>query len=183
MQSVEDKIKDLFYNSTCTLEELWKQTGISSKAWYTKYKKLFSRDELTARKKNNYRLSKLGDKNPMLGKFGEKASNYKGIVSDNKSYFLVLKPSWYTGRKNSKHIFYHHKVVCENLGITEVPSGYAVHHCNFDHADNRFDNLVMLTHSEHSKLHRILQGATTISKESTLKWVEAHRRGEEYVLV
>lgn len=183
MLEKEELVRHLFYNTESTLEELCANAGISVKAWYSKYKRLFPKDDLKKRKSLNYRKSKLGEKNPMLSKCGESNPMYKGVISDNKSYFLILKPSWYTGRHRSRHIFFHHNVVCENLGITEVPKGYCVHHCNFDHADNRFENLVMLTNGEHKRLHTLLQGATTISKESTLKWVEAHRQGKEYSLV
>lgn len=183
MLDKEEQVRHLFYNTESTIEELCSEAGISVKEWYSKYRKLFPSEDLKKRKSLNYCKSKLGDKNPMLGRCRTLHPRYKGIVSDNKSYFLILKPSWYTGRPKSKHIFYHHKVVCENLGITEVPSGYNVHHCNFDRADNRFENLVMLTSSEHKKLHMKLKGATTISKESTLKWVEAHRQGKEYSFV
>ena len=34
----------------------------------------------------------------------------KGIVADGKGYLMILKPSWYTGRKGCKHIFYHHRL-------------------------------------------------------------------------
>ena len=35
----------------------------------------------------------------------------------------------------------------------EIPKGYAVHHMNFNPSDNRPENLVLLSCSEHSKLH------------------------------
>ena len=73
--------------------------------------------------------------------------------------------------------FLHHLVMCEHLGITEIPRGYCVHHCDFNPHNNDIGNLVLLTVGEHSALHQALAGATTISKESTAKWLEAHRAG------
>ena len=35
----------------------------------------------------------------------------------------------------------------------EIPKGYDVHHVNFNPSDNRPENLVLLSHSEHIKLH------------------------------
>ena len=35
----------------------------------------------------------------------------------------------------------------------EIPKGYVVHHVNFNPSDNRPENLVLLSHSEHAKLH------------------------------
>ena len=82
------------------------------------------------------------------------------------------RPDWYTGRKGCKHVFTHHLVVCKHLGLTAIPKGWVVHHCDFNPHNNEFNNLVLMTMRDHNKLHRFLAGATTISKESTLKWVE-----------
>lgn len=110
----------------------------------------------------------------MTGKTGAAHHNHIGVVSDNKGYLMVLKPDWYTGRKNSKHVFQHHVVVCEHLGLTAIPKGWCVHHVDKNPHNNVFDNLVLMTVSDHLRLHStVLVGATTISKESTLKWVEA----------
>lgn len=35
----------------------------------------------------------------------------------------------------------------------EIPNGYDVHHLNFNPSDNRPENLVLMSHSEHRKLH------------------------------
>lgn len=131
----------------------------------------FSKD----RKRRMYRRSKLGDKNPMAGKCGSKHHNYIGIIDDCKGYKLILKPDWYTGRKGSKHIFLHSAVYCHFSKLTEVPKGYVVHHCDQNKHNNVFSNLVMMTLAEHAAFHKVIEGATTISKESTLKWVEARR--------
>lgn len=110
----------------------------------------------------------------MQGKHGKLHHNFTPVVSDAKGYLMVLKPDWYTGRKGSKHVFQHHVVVCENLGITAIPKGWCVHHVDHNPHNNTFDNLVLCTMSDHTRLHCNFEGATTISKESTLKWVETH---------
>lgn len=129
-----------------------------------------------ARKSRCYRNSKFGDLNPMTGKCGELHPGYVGLVGDNKGYLMVLKPDWYTGRRGSKHVFVHSVVVCEHLGLTEIPAGWCVHHVDCNPYNNVFDNLVLMRQSDHTRLHAYIRqaGATTISKESTLKWVEAH---------
>ena len=128
-----------------------------------------------ARRARMYSRSKQGVNNPMTGMFKEKHPRFKGVVGDSKGYLMELKPSWYTGRKGSRHVFQHHIVYCLATGLTEMPRGYCVHHCNQDTTDNRFDNLLMMTLNEHTYFHRVNEGATTISKESTAKWLEAHR--------
>ncbi len=170
-------IKHYIENTSLTLQQIAGTCNCSINkvrtVWMT-----YSKEFRQVRKVNNYRLSKLGTANPMKGKTGTQHHNYKGVVADGKGYLLILKPEWYTGRKGSKHIFHHHYVACKALGLTAMPKGYVVHHCDEDKQNNSFDNLVLLTMSEHTALHQVLEGATTISKESTLKWVEARRSGK-----
>jgi len=128
-----------------------------------------------ARKARMYARSKQGDRNPMLGKFKEEHHNYKGVVGDSKGYLMELKPDWYVGRRGSKHVFQHHLVYCKANDLTCIPAGYCVHHCNEDKTDNSLDNLVLMTLAEHTTFHQMNEGATTISQESTAKWLEAHR--------
>lgn len=169
-------IKHYYENTQLTLEQIAAITGTTYKKVWRYVARNYSKEYRKQRKVANYRASKLGDLNPMLNKTREQHPRYIGKVADGKGYLLVVKPDWYTGRKGSHHIFEHSKVVCENLGLTEIPAGYCVHHCDGNPQNNDFSNLVMLTLQEHRLLHAFT-GATTISKESTLKWVEAHRAG------
>lgn len=168
-----ESINKLIEETDLTLEQIAKQLGLGYKRVYNVWRK-YPKEYRTNRKTLNYRRSKLGTNNHMQGKFGEQHHNYVGVVGDSKGYLMVLKPSWYTGRKGSKHVFQHSVVVCEHLGLTEIPKGWCVHHCDINPHNNNFDNLVLMTNSDHQRLHQSLAGATTISKESTLKWVETH---------
>lgn len=170
-------ITHYYENTELTLEQIAKRIGSTYKKVQKHVADNYSLEVRRARKSNSYRLSKLGDLNPMLNKAKEQHPRYIGKVSDGKGYILVVKPEWYTGRKASHHVFEHSVVVCLGLGLTEIPRGYCVHHCDENPHNNDFRNLVMLTLQEHRKLHG-LTGATTISKESTLKWVEAQRAGK-----
>lgn len=167
-------ISYLYENTELTQAQIAAQLNLTERQVYKRIKKLYSSAYRKQRKVKSYRNSKLGNKNPMFNKLREKHHSYIGVVSDNKGYWMCVKPAWYTGRKHSKHVFEHHIVVCENLGLTEIPKGWNVHHCDHNPQNNSFNNLVLLTMSDHSKLHSYLKGATTISKESTLKWVETH---------
>lgn len=173
-------ITERFLNTEMRIEDIARELGRSYFSVHRTVHTLFSKEQIKARKRISYRNSKLAEKNPMSGKFREQHHNYKGGCVTH-GYKVVLKPDWYTSRKTQKHVFEHHVVVCEAFGITEIPKGYMVHHCNGDKLDNRFCNLVLLTTAAHTKLHaalrRGIEGATTISKESTLKWVEAHGGG------
>ena len=160
--------------TTLTLDQIHIQLGVSQKrvraVWAT-YSAEFRRD----RKTGCYARSKLGALNPMMGNTIDKHPNYKGIVGDCKGYLMVLKPTWYTGRQGSKHVFLHSVVVCEQLGITEVPRGWCVHHCDMNPHNNDFSNLQMMTSGDHMRWHAFVRtGVTTMAKASTAKWLEAH---------
>ena len=71
----------------------------------------------------------------------------------NGPYILVKAPAKYTGKKyRGLYIYEHHLVWWENTKIV-VPSGYQVHHKNHDTKDNRFENLEMVHHKTHAKIH------------------------------
>lgn len=172
-------VRRCFELSQFTNDQIAFLADVTRKHVYRFIHNTFSKEAIAKRKAINYRYSKLAAKNPMFGKFGAAHPNYIGDISDGKGYILNLKPAWYKGRVGCKHVFKHVLVVCERLGLSKLPAGYVVHHCDGDKHNNAFENLVLLTTGLHNKLHRYLKtltiaGATTISKESTLKWVEAH---------
>lgn len=168
-------IKYYYENTELTLQQIADKTGSTYKRVFNYVHKHYSSAYRKARKSVTYRNSRLGDKNPSHGLRGVSSRRYIGDVSDNKGYLMRLKPDWYTGRAKSKHVFVHSIVACEALGITEIPAGWCVHHVDGNPHNNSFDNLVVCTLGDHMSIHaHIRAGATTISKESTLKWVEAH---------
>lgn len=168
-------IKYLYENTELTQKQIAAKLGIPWKRVYNYIKANYSAEFRKAQKAKRYRYSKLGDKNPSHGLTGDKSRKYLGLVSDSKGYLMIIKPDWYTGRAGSKHVFYHHVVVCENMGLTAIPKGWCVHHVDMNPHNNDFGNLVLCTIGDHSSIHAVIRaGATTISKESTLKWVEAH---------
>lgn len=179
---MDNIIKNYIEQTELTLQAIADTLSIHYKVVYRVWR-TYSAEYRKTRKVKNYSRSKVGDRNPMKNKCGELHPNFKGIVSDNKGYLMVLKPEWYTGRKRSKHVFQHSVIFCENMGFTEVPKGYCIHHCDQNPHNNEFSNLIMMTLGEHQKLHRILESATTISKESTAKWLEAVRCGDTYDIV
>lgn len=167
-------IRYYYENTDLTLQEIANTLSLSYKVVWSYVAKNYCPEYRRIRKVGNYRKSKLGDLNPMKNKTAALHHNYIGIVGDNKGYLMMMKPTWYTGRKNSKHVFVHSVVMAQHLGITEIPQGYCVHHCDCNPHNNDISNLIMLTMAEHTALHSWV-GATTISKESTAKWLEARR--------
>lgn len=161
---MQNRIADLFENTLLSIQQIADTIGSTYKPVYNKIRKMYSSAQRKARKSKVYSLSKTGAKNPC---FGKHAHNYEGVpVSDNKGYLMVLKPSWYTGRKKSSYVFEHSVVMCLHMGITEIPAGYCVHHKDLNPTNNRIENLILLTTTEHQQLHSRLRRAETISKES-----------------
>ena len=152
-QETIDLICDLYANTDMPIDKIRSQAGIRTSTVNDILKAHFSDEYMRQRKSHLYSLSKRGDKNPMLGKCGEDHPRYKGIVSDGKGYLMCLKPDWYTGRVGCTHVFVHTVVMCEALGLTELPKGYVVHHINNNPLDNSIDNLALMTNSAHSKIH------------------------------
>lgn len=169
-------IKYYYENTEFTIQKIADTIGSTYKIVSTYINKNYSKEYRALRKKKSYRTSKLATNNPSYGKYGKNSLKYKGIISDNKGYELIIKPEWYTGRINSKHVFYHHVVWCEHHNRTQIDKGFVIHHCDFDPLNNDISNLICMSMGDHNRLHKWLEGVTTISKESTAKWLEAHGR-------
>lgn len=151
---ITDNRRELYETTDMSLGEIARDCGTTESAINNWVFREYPKEYRSKRKRECYRRSKLGSKNPMYGKFRDKHHNYKGRCEDGKGYMLVLKPEWYTGRPGSKHIYEHHAVYCENHGLTEFDTSlYCIHHIDGDKMNNNIENLVMLTHSDHSKLH------------------------------
>lgn len=168
------KIVELFENTTLTMTQISDQVGVSWPFVSKTVKNEFTAEYRKERKAGCYRASKLGDKNPMTGKFREAHHNYIGVVSDGKGYLMVLRPDWYTGRLGSKHIFQHHVEYCLAHGLTAIPKGYVIHHKDQVKTNNEPNNLLLLTMADHARLHSRLKRAETISKESRFQVESKH---------
>lgn len=167
-------IKHYYENTELTLQQIADKLQVGYKRVFSYVKNNYTSAYRKNRKVKNYSKSKTGELNPMLGNTLENHPRYIGLVSDHKGYLMVVKPDWYTGRKRSHHVFAHHIPICEHYGITEIPRGWCVHHCDENPHNNALSNLVLMLLGDHVRLHNALKGATTISKESTAKWLEAH---------
>lgn len=157
---MRDEVKKLYETTDLTLGEIGEVLDLSRAQVDWIVNKEYSVDYRKNRKRQSYRNSKLGNKNPSYGLKRELSPSFKGEISDGKGYILVLKPDWYTGRRGCKHIFKHHEVMCKSLGITEIPKGWCVHHIDHDKTNNNLINLSLQTVPAHTRLHQ-LERATT----------------------
>lgn len=164
---MDEQIKELFETTDLRYEDIAERVGASYKMVWSRINRWYSKDVIRNRKVQNYRKSKTGAKNPYYGMRGEDSPHWTGgVVSDGKGYLMTRKPDWYTGRKGSKYVFTHVLVVCEALGLTELPAGWNVHHIDGDKTNNDLSNLALVTMSAHQRIHAQLERATTIPKGS-----------------
>ena len=123
-----------------------------------------STEEYYERKRMVYSRSKTGVMNPMFGKFGDLHHRFIGDLVGEKGYTIRLRPNWFTGYPSQKHVPVHQIVICEALGMTEIPEGWVVHHVDMDPSNNDLSNLALLTASAHQRLHN----GSQLSNELTL---------------
>lgn len=157
-------VRNLYENTNMDLHSIQQEVNIRYTLLLDILAVYYTEEYRNNRKSKLYRLSKLGDKNPMLGKTGELHPNYKGIVEDGKGYLMCLKPDWYTGRKGSIHIYVHNLVMCEALGLTEMPKGWVVHHIDGNKHNNDISNLALITVSGHGRLHSIQRNLCKVQR-------------------
>ena len=92
------------------------------------------------------------------GKHFSKASEFKKGVNSGKG-----NNSWKTGKymqegyvmvwtENRGHV-QEHRLVMEGFLGRELDSREIIHHINHDRADNRIENLQVMSQSEHAKIH------------------------------
>ena len=143
----QDKVQlvcNLFLNTNNTLQDIVKESKLQYWEMQNILNDNFTEEQQKSRKRKLCSLSSV-----------TKYSKYKGIIENGNGYLMCLKPDWYTGRIKSKYVFVHSVVMCEYLGITEIPKGFCVHHINGDKKDNDISNLALLSISAHSKLHSL----------------------------
>lgn len=149
----QDKIDRIIFLITETdksITEIAQELGISVSPVVRELNNLLTPEE---RKERHRKFCKK--------RVGELNSNY-GNRKDSKhmdrnGYVLIPKPIWFTGRTSSRTVFEHHKVMCEHLGITEIPEGFCVHHKDLNKTNNSLDNLELLSFSAHTALHGALR--------------------------
>ena len=104
-----------------------------------------------------------GDKNPNFGNKGEKNPNWKSDRRESVYGYILIRCEEHPFANCDGFVF-EHRLVAERFLLTEensirvngkmyLKSGYDVHHKDKNKKNNSPDNLLVLTRSEHQKLH------------------------------
>jgi hypothetical protein len=101
--------------------------------------------EYKALQKLRYSRSKMGSKNPMLGKKGDQNPRWKGLVEDGYGYLTCLV--------NGNRVFVHRHVMALSLGLKTLPEIWDVHHIDGNGMNNDLDNLALVTKVGHRTIH------------------------------
>ena len=165
-----DEISDMYYNQNKTFQEIANHFGLKSKSGiYERFKKhklkartnseiktgfkhsdkskkqisqsLMGR-KMTEENKEVLRIRMLTD-NPMTGKYGKDALNYKGGCIRPDGYRNICI--------NYKNILEHRKIWEDNYG--PIPDGMHIHHIDKNKLNNDISNLQLVTPEEHAKIH------------------------------
>ena len=96
---------------------------------------------------------------------------YGNILCDGKGRLMCAKPEWYTGRVGSQYVFVNSVVMCESLGITEIPKGFIVFPIDGNDWNYGISNLALTSLSGYNRLHQIedckVRRSEKIRKEET----------------
>lgn len=148
------EIIELYTNTNLFYKDIAKKTGTTYKIVYNVIHKNFTEDQIHKRTKQSWSRSKLEGNNAMRGIAKEDHPSWRGgRKMDGHGYVMVYKPDWYTGRKGDLYIYEHHAVMCEALGLTEMPAGWCVHHIDGNKTNNDLKNLALLTQQGHMRGH------------------------------
>ena len=105
------------------------------------------KEEYAAEKSLRLSRSKMGTKNPMLGKSGSQHHNYIGDIEDGHGYLMR--------KVDGRYEQVHRIVMAEALGLEPpvLPRSLHVHHIDGDKQNNSLDNLALVTPAGHRTLH------------------------------
>ena len=162
---IRAKVVQLYCNTQQTIAEVARSLPVEASTATCILKEELGLGRFKELKAIRYGNSKRGANNPLYGKRGEASPCWKGDCSDGRGYL--------TRKVRGRRYFAHHIAACEKLGIPveEFPKGTVVHHIDGNRVNNNPDNLMILTKSEHSKLHYKQAGM----QSGLRKWQHAER--------
>lgn len=143
--NVRMKVAARYQQSLATMTQLAREEGLTVATVMEILRLEIEPETLRRLKALKYSASKLGEKNPMLGKT---PSNAKGDCEDGHGYLTRVV--------RGKRYFVHRIVMAEMLGlpVEQLPLNLDVHHIDENPQNNEPDNLALTTATGHQELHR-----------------------------
>jgi hypothetical protein len=84
------------------------------------------------------------------------------IIDKALGYVLVYMPTHHRAKPNG--YVYEHVVVAEGMIGRQLRENEDVHHLDFNRANNREENLLVLEHAQHTKLHNWISNGQIIDR-------------------
>lgn len=78
----------------------------------------------------------------------------KKVYINSEGYKFISPGDW---KSNRHRLMIHNLIACKKYCIDEIPEGYVIHHLNMNKLDNSFDNLMLISESDHNKLHNYIR--------------------------
>jgi hypothetical protein len=136
-------------------DEIGKELSLSRNAIRKKLKRLGihrTYEEIKQNYDNNkYKVAHYGEDHPMFGK--ERTHEVKEKISKKLKFRTEpykRKEIYVNGKKIREHIF----VWCsQSENLPYVPKGFVIHHIDCNVKNNSPDNLLLMSASDHGKLH------------------------------
>jgi hypothetical protein len=126
-------------------------------------RKHLTKEERKARWTRLSRRSKIGELNPMSGKTGLLHHNAVTTTVRSAGYKTVFPPTWWKGSSSKGRVGEHIINWAYANGYDHLPDKCVVHHIDEDIDNNDPSNLLMMSISEHIKLHWRLRKAQRLS--------------------
>lgn len=94
---------------------------------------------------------------------GKGSPTWKGGKRKKKNGYIEIYNPCHPNA-NSRNCVYEHQLVAEKKLGRYLMKGETVHHIDFDKSNNNPDNLIVLTKSDHIKLHGLMRGGKTFEE-------------------
>ncbi len=140
------RVIELYRTGDLTMQDISDRLDVSMSNVHQIIKITLPAVERRDLKRQNYSESKLGAKNPALGR---QPGNYIGHCSDGHGYKTMVVDK----KREFVHRIEMADAIC--IKVADLPSSLHVHHIDGNKTNNSLNNLALVTASGHATIHRL----------------------------